>query len=254
MFPGDPIIPPSMTTGGLTTGMPLFGILRAHFPATHVVVLTAYADPKVMQFFRDQHNCTFLQKTATLPYELAELVASISTNRGLELENELKACPAGRSAAKEYESIIVNAFRYLFIPPQLNILEQCRREDGRLIRDAVMSNDATSNFWASLRQELDAKHIIIESKNYAAPVGKDEVLQLRDYLRRKSVGRFGLLVSRVQPSGAALQARRDTYAEFDRLILFIDDAALVEMLRLRRDGKDPAAVLQAMKQKFELAF
>jgi hypothetical protein len=51
-----------------------------------------------------------------------------------------------------------------------------------------------------------------------------------------------------------LQARRDTYAEFDRLILFIDDAALVEMLRLRRDGKDPAAVLQAMKQKFELAF
>ncbi|MDQ1355148.1 MAG: hypothetical protein QG657_5458 [Acidobacteriota bacterium] len=143
---------------------------------------------------------------------------------------------------------------YLFVPPLRRVLPQSRRADGRIIRDAVMPNNAPTYFWNSIRLELNAKHIVVEFKNYAEAIGKPEVLQLREYLARKTIGRFGLLVSRVPPSKAAIIAQRDSYSDQDCLILFINDNDLLEMINLRRSGRDPAIVLQKMKEEFELSY
>ena len=254
MFPSDETMPGPMTSEGLTTGMPLYASLRSRFPRTPVVVFTASHDPAVRQFFKDQDNCSFHYKTDLLPSELANLVFGLAEDCGEKLATELLACPRGNHHAKRFESVCVRILEYLFVPPLKRVLPQSRRSDGRTIRDAVMPNDTPSYFWNSLRSELDAKHVVAEFKNYTGPVGKPEVIQLREYLARKTIGRFGLLVSRVPPSDAALAARRDAYSDQDCLILFLDDDNLVEMCNLRRQGGDPAEVLQRMKEEFELAY
>lgn len=252
MFPGDYTLPGAMTSAGLTTGMPLFAALRARFPKTPVVILTASVDDAVRQFFDEQDHCSFCSKGHWLPEQLADLVLGLVEDRAGVLARELTACPRGRQHAAQFESLAVRIFTYLFVPPLKRVLAQSRRADGRIIRDAVMSNDAPDYFWSTLRRELDAKHIVIEFKNYAERVGRDEVRQLKDYLVPKTIGRLGLLVSRQAPSGAALVAQRDVFLHDTCLILFVDDACVAEMLELRRRGQDPATVLARMKAAFEL--
>ncbi len=254
VFPADKALPLEMTSNGLASGMLLFASLRSHFPKSPVVVLTNSSSIAVKQFFDDQDNCWFHYKTELLPRELAEVVARVVNDSGEKVAAELTSCPRGRRHAKRFEGVCVRVLEYLFVPPLKRIVPQSRRSDGRDIRDAVMTNDASSYFWASLRSELDAKHVVAEFKNYTGAVGKGDVVQLREYLARKSIGRFGLLVSRTAASEAAVVARRDAYSDQDCLILFLDDRDLVEMIHLRGRGRDPATTLQRMKEEFELAY
>jgi len=218
------------------------------------VVLTNSSSIAAKQFFQDQDNCSFYYKTELLPAELADIVLRYSEDRGGSFTAEIASCPRGRRHAKCFEDLSARILEYLFVPPLTRVVRQSRRADGRTIRDAVMPNDASSFFWATLRSELDARHIVAEFKNYVRAIGKEEVVQLREYLGRKTIGRFGLLISRTSPSGAAVAARRDAYTDQGCLILFLDDRDVIEMIGLRRRGRDPVAVLQRMKEEFELAY
>ena len=154
----------------------------------------------------------------------------------------------------EPKSLESHREEYLFVPPLQRVVFQSRRADGQEIRDLVLPNNASSFFWSSLRRELNAKYIVAEFKNYSKPLGKGEVRQLREYLARKSVGRFGLLISRLPPSPSALQARADSYSDQDCLIIFLHDHDLRTMLDIRGRGGDPATVLERMKEEFELGY
>lgn len=254
MFPTDRTLPVELTSGGLTAGVPLFASLRAEFPDVPIVVFTSSSSLAVKHFFRDQKSCSFYYKTDLLPSELADIVAGLAEDRGTHLLQELESCPPGRRYAKRFEVLCVRVIEYLFVPPLQRVIFQARRADGHVIRDAMIPNNASSFFWSSLRSELDAKHIVVEFKNLSKPVGKGEVLQLREYLARKSVGRFGLLISRLPPSPSALQAQRDAYGDQDCLIIFLADGNLQEMLELRSQGADPTSILERKKEEFELAY
>jgi hypothetical protein len=254
MFPGDEALPSAMTSRGLTAGMSLFGSLRAHFPDTPIVVLTNSPSLEVRRFFKDQELCAFYHKIDLQNEQLAKVVAGLAQDRGSILLEALSACPPGRAHAARFESTCVDVLDYLFVPPLGTLVSPSRRSDGHDIRDAVLPNTAPDYFWRTLRQELGARYVIAEFKNYSRPVAKDQVHQLRLYLARKGLGRFGLLLSRLPPSTSALQARADAYSDQNTLIVFVDDALLREMIQLRRQGKDPAAVLQRLKEGFELDY
>jgi CheY-like chemotaxis protein len=254
MFPADPELPGGMTYKGLTTGMLLFASLRAHFPSVHIVVLTNSSDIAVKAFFQSQSKCSFFYKTEMLPTELATVIEGIVTDRGSDLLKRFLSCKPGHEDARVFEALCVDILEYLFVPPLKRVVAQSARSDGHAIRDAVLPNNATGYFWDSLRRELDAKHVVVEFKNYISAVGKDEVIQLRQYLTRKSIGRFGLLVSRLPPSESALTARADAYGEQGCLILFVDDDTIRKMIDTRRNGGNPALILQQMKEEFEVEY
>jgi CheY-like chemotaxis protein len=254
MFPADKSLPSSLTSSGLTTGMPLFASLRAHYDSVPVVVLTNSMSLSVKAFFQDQDNCVLYYKTELLPEQLAQVVAGLVEDKGAYLIDRLQLCLPGRSMAAQFEALCVEILEFLFVPPLKKIVPQVRRADGHDIRDAIMPNNAANYFWSSLRRELDAKHIVAEFKNYTEPVGKTEVLQLREYLARKSLGRFGLLISRLPPTQPALIARADAYSDQNCLILFLHDGDLKSMLETRRQGGDPSVILEQMKEEFEWAY
>lgn len=254
MFPADPGFPGSLTDKGMTAGMPLFASFRSQFQAVHVIVLTNSSNSAVRRFFDGQENCSLYYKTEVLPDELASVIEGVVTDLSSELLRRLSSCKPGRDDAKVFESLCVDILEYLFVPPLKRVVAQSSRSDGHDIRDAVLPNSAAGYFWNSIRRELDARHVVVEFKNYVDPINKDAVIQLRKYLARKSIGRFGLLVSRHPPSESARIARAEAYAEQGCLILFVDDERVRELINMRRDGGDPAAILQAMKEEFEVAY
>lgn len=254
MFPCSTDFPEELTASGLTSGLPVFASLRSHFPDAPVVVFTNSISVKVRNFFKSQQNCWFYSKEHLLPFEFAEIVAALIEHRGSNLIRQLQSCAPGITHSAEFERILGQIVRFLFIPPLERLLVQSRRADGHEIRDLVLPNTGTSLFWDSLRQEFQSRHIVLELKNHNKSVGKQQVAQLREYLRRKSMGRFGLLVSRLPPSASALQARADAYSDENCLILFLSDAELSEMVRIRETGADPSVVLQTMKEEFELSY
>ena len=254
MFPSDPGLPGSLTDRGMTTGMPLFASLRSRFPTVHIVVLTNSSSLAAKEFFRRQGECSLFYKTEVLPEEFGSVLEGIVCDRAHALLARLKECSPGHKEAKAFEGLCVELLEYLFVPPLARVVPQSARSDGHDIRDAVLPNSAGGYFWESIRREFDAKHVVVEFKNYAEAVGKDEVNQLRQYLGRKSLGRFGLLMSRRPPSESALTARSDAYDGQSILILFIDDSVVEELVDARSQGRDPSEILQDITERFEIAY
>jgi CheY-like chemotaxis protein len=254
MFPVDKSLPGILISDGLTAGMPLFASLRAQYPLVPVVVLTNSMSVAVKSFFRNQQKCAFYYKTELLPDELARVVADLVEDKGSQLIERLQLCLPGRGMAAKFEALSIEILEFLFVPPFKRVVPQVRRAGGHDIRDAILPNNAANYFWSSLRSELDARHIVVEFKNYTKPVGKAEVLQLKEYLARKSLGRFGLLVSRLPPSGPALVAQANAYGDQDCLILFLHDGDIEKMIEARRQGGDPSIFLEQMKEEFEWTY
>jgi hypothetical protein len=60
-----------------------------------------------------------------------------------------------------------------------------------------------------LRQELSARMVLVEFKNYEGAIEKEEVDQTRNYLT-STVGKFGMVISRNKPAPQALLRRKLT--------------------------------------------
>ncbi len=253
MFPDNGTFSPELTNHGFTTGMPLYASIRSILPKVPVIVLTNSFDPNVEKWFSSQEHCFFYRKANLLPSDFAHLVKMLILVDPESLINRLDSCLAGKKDCQEYQKICVDILTYLFVPPMTQIHSQVPRSNGHDVRDAIIENSAATEFWKRVYNEFNAKHIVFEFKNFKAPIRKKEVQQLRNYLKPKSLGRFGIIISRTLPSPSAITEQKEAYTQDDILILFIDDELLKKMIAMRLEGKDPALELRRLKAKFELS-
>lgn len=108
----------------------------------------------------------------------------------------------------------------------------------------------TDTFWGQLNIELKARLVLVEFKNYDLhALGKDEVDQTRNYLT-KPYGKLGLICCRQEPSKEALLRRNQVYTQEEKVILFITEKTLCEMLRMKERGEDPAKLIVEMIELF----
>jgi hypothetical protein len=187
------------------------------------------------------------------PVKLIDGELQVTQNLIKELEN----CPEGMGGWKEYESICIKILKFLFVPPLSEPKVQSRRESGIDIRDAIFPNRATNNAnWQFIREDYDAKYVVIEFKNYAedgAEIDKHVVLQIDDYLK-KTMGRFGIICSKKMPNDSGLQKRKDIFIEHNKLILFVNNEHLKDMLLRKYKKMDPSDVIIDMIDDFSLKF
>jgi hypothetical protein len=116
-----------------------------------------------------------------------------------------------------------------------------------------LPNNQFAGFWRLAREEFDSRHVVCEFKN-GAQITKADVIQLRVYLARPSIGRLGMLFHRKRPTPSSLTARRDAYAEGKALILLIDDVTLNRMMIARAFLGSADSLLEDLKMEFELAY
>jgi hypothetical protein len=117
-----------------------------------------------------------------------------------------------------------------------------------------LENDGGSQFWAAVRQEFDSKHVVFEFKNSERLRSKDALNQLRIYLSKPTIGRFGMLLTRKSPGRAVLQARRDAYEQGRVLILIIDDTHLKSLLIARAFLGRIDEQISSLKRGFEVTY
>jgi hypothetical protein len=174
--------------------------------------------------------------------------------RAKELINGLERCRPGRENWREYEEICIQSLRFLFVPPFRKVEVQARTNDKHERRDGILPNNQFRGFWSLVRHEFDCKHVVCEFKNNADPLEKDALNQLRIYLSKPTIGRFGLMFHRGDAGASGLQARRNAYEQSRILVLLVTDAVLVRLLGARVYLGSADAVLEDLKSDFEVHY
>lgn len=175
-------------------------------------------------------------------------------DRGRTLGRKLENCAAGQEYWRKYEDLCMDILRFLFVPPFRNVLVQVRSADRHERRDAILPNNQYSGFWQIIREEFNSRHIVCEFKNLRGVGSKASVNQLRIYLSKPTIGRFGLLFVRKLPGKGLLQAQRDAYEQSNILILILDDGKVQKLLKARAYLGSADELLETEKVSFEITY
>jgi hypothetical protein len=158
----------------------------------------------------------------------------------------------GRNDAVGYEKWCENSLSLLFCPPLNPPIVQSRNDSRSNRRDLIMPNYATRGFWHFMRNHYDAAYVVAEAKNASSPIGKDEVLQLGNYLSRHGTGLFGMLLTRKGMNASAGWTRREHWVLHDKMMICLDDEDMRQMLDTKRAGNDPSELVQQKIEDFRL--
>jgi|GEM_PF-572938 len=191
-----------------------------------------------------------------LPDMIPEFI-EISKNEefALSLTNELGSIKPGKQDWTKYEKYCIKVLNYLFIPGFRKVYVQAKTYDGYERRDAIIPNNSNTKFWHDVKNELNAKNIVFEFKNLANSYTKNELNQLRIYLSKPTIGKFGFLFVRDMESNKNLShAQRDTYGQSGILILIIDDKLLTKLILSRAYLGNCDDVIANEKIKFEINY
>jgi hypothetical protein len=171
-------------------------------------------------------------------------------NRGQILKDKLARLECGPTRWREYEDLVIEIFEYLFVPPLRLPRIQKTSPDRLERRDALFPNTGTGSFWDYVRERYGSEFVVLEFKNSCGGIGRKEVDQMRIYMRKKSIGRFGFIVSRHPSTSSAIGERNNAYRDDDALILFIEDRILSIMIDRRIRDEDPADILDDLRFEF----
>ena len=92
--------------------------------------------------------------------------------------------------------------------------------------------------------------VVTEFKNLDGPLRQKEVESLQQYLLPKAKRSLGILCGRHAPSNQAIKARRRAWMEADKLILFLSDQDLIDLVRIKANGGDSSEVLDGKMDEF----
>lgn len=123
-----------------------------------------------------------------------------------------------------------------------------------VLLDKVAPNRNFENtcIWGQLFNELKARMILVEFKNYdKTEIGKDEVNQIRNYLT-ESMGKLAILVCSKLPNEAAHIKRNSIFSEDGKIILFITKKELEEMIYIKERGEEPEDLIMDLIKCFYL--
>jgi Restriction endonuclease len=171
------------------------------------------------------------------------------TTRQQLLIEELAKCKPGQQDCHKYEDICIAILTEVFVPPLKQPRVQPRTLNGLERRDALFPLRGAKHGWEEVRQEFDANFLLCEFKNYTQQFGKDEVNQTRNYLRQ-TIGRIGIIFSRMGASESAKQMRNSIYTQEQKVILFLEDKHLIELLKWKETGQDPLELIQEAIDEF----
>lgn len=171
------------------------------------------------------------------------------------LVRQLKSIAPGIKMWTEYEKLCLKVLNYLFVPPFRKVYEQVKTLDGYERRDAIIPNTAISGFWSDIKNEFGCKNIVFEFKNLSKGYNKETLNQLRIYLSKPTIGKFGLLFVRENDAPSSiLKAQRDAYEQSGILILIITDQVLEKLIMAKAYFESCDDVLANEKVRFEINY
>jgi hypothetical protein len=175
--------------------------------------------------------------------------------RGFVAEAELLKCKLsavapGNADSAKYQHVVLEILNFLLNPELIDGELEVRTIDGTERRDIIFTNDSDSTFWSYVRQEHSALYLMFETKNTQF-IGPAALNQTATYLGDR-LGSLGFIVTRFQPEEAALRKAFSIYNDSNprKIILFLSDQDLFELLDLKAAGKDTTKQIQKLYRTF----
>jgi len=207
---------------------------------SHVVVHPSYADALDLQdkIITSLDNELLLQKAGTI-IDLPDAF-SIEQYQGLlrDLMVRLDSTPVGNEFDQAYEAIVGDTLKYCFFRSLNNCQPHVRDVDGRVIRDWIASNVATSGFWEMVRERHSATQVIWECKNYTDLAAGD--FHQTAYYMGPAIGYFGIVCFRGEVSDKPhyyQHIRRISTNHNGGMVLLLTDRDLKVFIRQAINGK-----------------
>ena len=135
----------------------------------------------------------------------------------------IRNLPTGKTdnADKKYEEHVVQLMASLLYPHLDFAQAQSRTDSGAQIRDLIFYNNQTIPFFKDIYDTYGAKQIVFELKNVES-LSRDNINQLNRYLN-ENLGKFGVFVTRHQPTKAIKKHLIDIWSGQRKCILVLDD-------------------------------
>jgi hypothetical protein len=159
----------------------------------------------------------------------------------------------GNARWREYEQFCEDLLNFLFVPPLAPAISQSRDEHQANRRDFILPNYALDGgFWQFMRQHYSAYYVVAEVKNLTHKSGKEEILQVANYLSRHGTGLFALILARSDLDRTGKWIRREQWVLHDKLIVALDDDDVIQMVKTKLVGGDPAELVRQKIEDFRL--
>lgn len=143
--------------------------------------------------------------------------------------------PMGSAGATDFEEVVGDVLKLCFFRSLVNIEERVKNHNGRVVRDWIASNRATSGFWESVRARYDAVQIVWECKNYE-DLHADDFHQLAYYMTDAG-GRFVVLAFRGDMKPSYYEHMQRVITNSKGFILPLNTKDLMVFLRQALNGK-----------------
>jgi hypothetical protein len=170
-----------------------------------------------------------------------------------DLLERLRTCPPGREHWRVYQRLVTDILEELFCPPLNSPITELTDEVRVNRRDIILPNYSTDGFWKFMQDKYTADYIVVDAKNYVKPVGKEEALQVANYLKLRGAGLFGIIISRQGGDDACYHILREQWMDSGKLILVLNDRDVASMLLAHRSGGRPEEVISQKIEEFRLA-
>lgn len=152
---------------------------------------------------------------------------------GESLIERLANVAAGKTQAKEYEKICQDIIAYIFGQDLRDLRSQKRTVDGLNIYDMVYRVAPKHPFWITLMRDFRARVVLFECKNYGKAIGPSQVFTTERYLSSNALRPICFVLTRKPAHPNALQAAFGAMRDSGKLLVFLSDADLSQMLRAK---------------------
>lgn len=170
-----------------------------------------------------------------------------------ELIYRLKHCEPGYDNWQVYQKLVGDILSILFCPPLDPISEQNSDNSYSNRRDFILPNYAVDGYWPYLRNRYQAEFIVVDAKNSAKGIGKDDILQVAHYLKQNGTGLFGMIISRCGVEEKSEIHLRDIWLQEGKMIIVLNDSDVEQMLLNKQKMIDPCQVVIERIQEFRLS-
>jgi hypothetical protein len=144
---------------------------------------------------------------------------------------------AGAADATAYQTLILEAFAFLFGDVLKEPKPQSATFLGTLRRDVTFRNAADSGPWFDWKSRHNVESVLIECKNQDE-LSHDDLRQTACYLGRV-MGRLAILACRRTTVDDARQLLNWFVTNDDKYILVVNDETLIDWIRLKDRGGSP---------------
>lgn len=169
------------------------------------------------------------------------------------LLEKFKDCKPGKEEWSIYQRLVGEILDVYFSPPLNKPIAEHSDFSKSNRRDFILANYANDGFWKYIRNTYSADYIVVDAKNYANKIKKNEVLQIANYLKKHGAGMFAIIFSRKGgDQSGCLHTLREQWVLHGKMIIILDDYDVESILK-SNDSRIIEEVIGSKIQEFRLS-